>query len=789
MAGATLAAVRYLDFDLCVERAGQRYRARVQDSPAGEASCEFSLPGSDLERQQFLAQIGRFQPEPSEDTHRKRLEQFHAVRRFGGGLYQAVFCEGVGERFRASLDEAAREAAGLRIRLRLADAPELTDLPWEFLYDPSLNRFFCLARETPLVRYLDLPARVRPLAVQPPLRVLVVISSPTDYPRLDVAQEWQRLDSALLELQEDGRVHLDRLEEATLAALQRRLRRNEYHVFHFVGHGGFDDRTQDGVLIMEDETERGRPVSAQHLGFLLHNHPSLRLAILNACEGGRTSRTDPFAGTAPRLIQQGIPAVIAMQFEITDQAAIALAHEFYGAVADGFPLDAALAEARLAILDQSSGVEWATPVLYMRAASGEVFDITPPTPGERWHTLVGTRSAPPPTNGPPVGVVALPQTTDEPAHTPTPEVSGRPITSGRANYLWGLAAIMLLLGGLLTVASGLDLTRLFEAVGIAVPTPDPKPPTRAPVPGLRRARVAELRGHGGAVWGLGFSRDGRRLVSTANAAPWALVWDVVSYQGRGSYGGHASPITAAVWDTGQWLDSVATSSVDGTLRLWDPTSGRDNLQQPLRGHRGPVWAAAWAPGGGLLASAGDDATVRVWAPGSNQPARPLETGHGAGYAVAWAQLGQDARFLAAGAQDGAVVVWDTATWQRRAEFGGHQGAVRALAWSPEAQLLASGSEDRTARLWNVRDGTSWELRGHEAPIRAVAWSPDGQLLATASDDATVRIWFARPDGLGLADNLSQVQAITALAWARTESASLLAVGREDGRVDLWELPR
>jgi tetratricopeptide (TPR) repeat protein len=101
----------------------------------------------------------------------------------------------------------------------------------------------------------------------------------------------------------------------------------------------------------------------------------LRLAILNACEGARADRTDPFAGTAQSLVQQGIPAVIAMQFEITDQAAIAFAHEFYEAISDNYPVDAALTEARKTLFGMGHGLEWGTPVLYLRAPNGRIFDV------------------------------------------------------------------------------------------------------------------------------------------------------------------------------------------------------------------------------------------------------------------------------------------------------------------------------------------------------------------------------------------------------------------------------
>ncbi|MGB0387131.1 MAG: CHAT domain-containing protein, partial [Ardenticatenaceae bacterium] len=84
---------------------------------------------------------------------------------------------------------------------------------------------------------------------------------------------------------------------------------------------------------------------------------------------------------AQHLIQQGLPSVIAMQFAISDQAAIALTHEFYRALADGYPVDAALAEARKAIFAQQTGsimrraAEWAVPTLFMRAPDGKLFEI------------------------------------------------------------------------------------------------------------------------------------------------------------------------------------------------------------------------------------------------------------------------------------------------------------------------------------------------------------------------------------------------------------------------------
>jgi hypothetical protein len=112
------------------------------------------------------------------------------------------------------------------------------------------------------------------------------------------------------------------------------------------------------------------------VGTLLHDHDSLRLVVLNACEGARNSKTDMFAGVATTFVRQGIPAVAAMQFEITDDAAITFATGFYTALTGGFPVDTALSETRKAIYIRPNDVEWGTPVLYMRSQDGVLFNMT-----------------------------------------------------------------------------------------------------------------------------------------------------------------------------------------------------------------------------------------------------------------------------------------------------------------------------------------------------------------------------------------------------------------------------
>lgn len=369
----------YFDFDLLIDRRSTGYRATVLGSPAGEANVDFNSPFTDSELKIFLLQLGGRRILRGRGS--RELEA--AAKNFGTRLFDAVFQGEVRGCFRSSLDQIERQRGALRLRLRFADAPELADLPWEYLYYTSRRRFLAISAESPIVRYLDLPEPITPLVVNPPLRILTMISSPIGYPELDVEREFTNLHKAIGELEALSVVVLERMEKPTLSALQRQLRRGDYHVFHFIGHGAFDPQSDEGVLVLENEQGHPRLVTGGILGAVLHNKRSLRLAVLNSCEGARGSLSDPYAGTAQNLVQQGIPAVIAMQFEISDQAAIIFAHEFYSALADGFPVDAALTEARLRIFSEGNETEWATPVLYLRSPDGRIFQVNKISEAER----------------------------------------------------------------------------------------------------------------------------------------------------------------------------------------------------------------------------------------------------------------------------------------------------------------------------------------------------------------------------------------------------------------------
>ena len=368
-----MSPLTYLNFDLTFESSADGYSVRATSSVAGEARAAFVFPFSELELENFLLRLGQ----RSSGTRRADSPEMELSKQFGGRLFAALFNDDVRTALRSSVNESERQGAGLRIRLRFGNAPELADIPWEYLYDRAANRFLTLSGETPLVRYLEQSRAVEPLQVQAPLRILVMISDPSDYDRLDVEAEWQRLTAALADLRQLGLVEIVRLDKATLLELQRLLRDNQFHIFHYIGHGVYDESADDGFLVLEEENGRGRKVGGQYVGTMLADHRTLRLAVLNSCEGGRSSRRDPYAGAAQSLVQQGLPAVIAMQFEISDDAAAVFAQEFYMALAGGYPVDAALAEGRRAIFATKTNAEWGIPVLFMRAADGVIFRVVP----------------------------------------------------------------------------------------------------------------------------------------------------------------------------------------------------------------------------------------------------------------------------------------------------------------------------------------------------------------------------------------------------------------------------
>ena len=363
--------MRYQDFELEISRNGTEsdYIAKVR-SLHGEAQQPFSLPDV-VTLENLILKMRKF----SRSSRAANCPEVQAASRFGELLFSNAFGGEISNLLKSCLDQTSNDN-GLRIKLILQDAPELSALPWEFLYLPTKRDFLAHSPATPIVRYLKHAEAIKPLVVTLPLKLLVVIASPTDKARLDTEAELQTLEQALADLVTDGTLQITWLEHATVAKLAQTLEDDGFHLLHFIGHSYFDDKLSEGALILENAAGKSHYYDASRLKVLLHDHHTLRLVVLNSCEGAMSDEKDPFSSIATTLMLAGIPAVIAMQFEISDAAAISFATVFYKWLAKGTAIDEAVGKARKHLFAvEGNNVEWGTPVLHLRAKDGLLFDI------------------------------------------------------------------------------------------------------------------------------------------------------------------------------------------------------------------------------------------------------------------------------------------------------------------------------------------------------------------------------------------------------------------------------
>jgi hypothetical protein len=350
---------------------------------------------------------------------RARSSRGGTIQDFGGRLFDAVFSGDIEHLFRSSLDTAARSGKGLRIRLRLPEDSELHARPWEFLFDTESREFLAVRENTPLIRYLPVAHPIPPITVEGPLRVLVAMASPTDHPRLDIAREWDILCQALEPSITAGRLKLERVRGGcTFDNLRDSLRHFNTHIFHFVGHG------LPGALVLERESGRGQEMEATQLRSAFPCGALPRLIVLNACSGAIEDDV-PFSGLAQGFLKQGVPAVVAMQASITDDAALIFTRYFYRDLVETGAVDTALTEARLRMQGNGHPIEWGTPVLYMRALSGQLFQPVADPAGERKpFERQALESAPPPRIEP--ILAERKKTKDSPVKASTPPLAPAP---------------------------------------------------------------------------------------------------------------------------------------------------------------------------------------------------------------------------------------------------------------------------------------------------------------------------------------------------------------------------
>jgi WD40 repeat protein len=247
-------------------------------------------------------------------------------------------------------------------------------------------------------------------------------------------------------------------------------------------------------------------------------------------------------------------------------------------------------------------------------------------------------------------------------------------------------------------------------------------------------------GHAGEIYSVGFAAGGTRLVSSA-ADNSVRVWNVAvhdeSYALATSYQGSVTEV--ALSPSGRQLASVGQG--ERKVRLWDPATGRALFD--LEGHRNSITALAYRPDGKRLATSSADGSIKIWDLEKRQQAVTWSTGPGRGMVIGLA-FSPDGNWVAGACQDGTVKTWDAESGRLHATLRGRTSAVRCVAFSPDGKRLASGAYDHTATIWDLQTGRVLQtLTGHtNGPVCGVVFSPDGKRVATAAGDGTARIWNA-----------------------------------------------
>ena len=290
------------------------------------------------------------------------------------------------QRARTRLDE---DEMALRIRVKVDQYP-LANIAWEYAYlapddappnysDPE--GFLVLDRHLSLVRYEVMGQPVVDLdpVGENALRMVMLLSNSSEpqFPRLNLTQERKNITQALENM---TGIDLECFTNASIQTLQDALE-HPASIFHFAGHGTFQGELGpirgtldgEGYLVLKGRTPRESLFSARKLALNLKGR-GVRLAVLGVCEGGERDPVNAWTGIAPALARAGIPAVVAMQFSVYDESAIAFHRAFYRALALGYPVDTAVSNGRLAIYNlPASDRDWGVPVLYLRCDDGVLF--------------------------------------------------------------------------------------------------------------------------------------------------------------------------------------------------------------------------------------------------------------------------------------------------------------------------------------------------------------------------------------------------------------------------------
>jgi tetratricopeptide (TPR) repeat protein len=353
----------------------QTYSVALEGSEGEDHSGEFTLP---YDPPTWTAILQALEPgfdlSQADEETQKALEPLEPLdclpETVGQALAEALFVDG---KVRSGFDAALREAEAAReplpVELRFGpDCDTLAALSWELLHHKG--RFLVADSSICLSRCPASAAPPTPALTELPLRVLLVLSEPLDSSPILPDRAREQLVHGLRALDEEGAVIVDLLSPPTFDTLVEAVRNGGYHMLVFYGHGVYD-ADEGGQLLFEDRFGGQALVKASELGAALRN-TEVRLVLLGACQSAQTHAGGEgdgvWSGTAPALLQAGVPLAIGMQVSMRVDAAQAFIRQFALSLAAGKPVGESVADARTPLIRGAYGKQWFVPALYGRPA-------------------------------------------------------------------------------------------------------------------------------------------------------------------------------------------------------------------------------------------------------------------------------------------------------------------------------------------------------------------------------------------------------------------------------------
>ena len=318
----------------------------------------------------------------------------------------------------------------------------------------------------------------------------------------------------------------------------------------------------------------------------------------------------------------------------------------------------------------------------------------------------------------------------------------------------------------------------------------------------KKAEVLELKMHQSEVFMCAWNSVYTDMIATGSGDASARIWQMGGTKaanglgpvcllphGTGPTDKKNKDVTTLEWSSDGKL--LATGSYDGVARVW---SLKGSLVHTLRGHKGPIFSLKWNKTGNYLLSGSYDKTTIVWdvSSGSGFIKQQFEDHQAPALDVDW----KDDETFASCSTDKTVHICKVGSDKPLKTYTGHTDEVNAVKWDPSGTLLASCSDDCTAKVWDVTSDKKeplYDFKSHQQEIYTVKWAPTGPgsknpdkkpLLATASFDGSVRLWNIED---GTCTQVFSRHRDSVYSVAFSPSGNYLASGSLAGQLYIWNV--